>query len=290
SLAGDAVAAAVAFPEQAGYLRVATTDKAGEFDFTDAPPEGVVIAQLGDTRSMPAEIADAVTLALEPTSRIEGRIELHGAPASRVIVSLQDLRVPVSMPYELVAPVAPDGTFAVDGAPRSQVRVVAELRHPGTRSYASATVDVRAPVVRGVAIAVAHSQRAVHVIVRSTVGIPVGNAQVYVFPGARASTKWFELAKESRATAVRLARQIEGEHAPPSVVQRARAGDMFATMNEVPEGVATACAIGLPADISDRELERKINANLSKIEVRCEPIPPDADTVLVEVPPWPRLD
>jgi hypothetical protein len=61
-------------------------------------------------------------------------------------------------------------------------------------------------------------------------------------------------------------------------------------MNEVPEGSATACAIGLPADLSDRDLTSKLNANLAKIEVRCKPIPDGSEVVAVEVPPWPRLD
>jgi hypothetical protein len=65
---------------------------------------------------------------------------------------------------------------------------------------------------------------------------------------------------------------------------------MFATMDEVPEGAATACAIGLPSDLSERDLDSKINANLAKIEVRCKPIPAEAEAVVVEVPPWPRLD
>src|SRR6185436_18675110 len=120
-------------------------------------------------------------------------------------------------------------------------------------------------------IAVARSERVVHVVVRSTVGVPVGNALVYVFPGRRASTNALEMIKELRTVNERLALQIEGEHAPPPIVARARAGDMFATMNGVPEGAATACAIGLPADLSDRDLDAKLNANLAKIEVRCEP-------------------
>jgi hypothetical protein len=65
---------------------------------------------------------------------------------------------------------------------------------------------------------------------------------------------------------------------------------MFATMHEVPEGAATACAIGLPADLSDRDLDAKFNANLARIEVRCEPIPAGVDAVMVQVPPWPRFD
>ncbi len=287
---GDAISAAAPFPRIANDQRVVTTGKTGEFEIPDAPPEGAVIAQLGDTRSRPVAIGDALTLALEPTSRLEGKVDLRGEPASRVMVSVQDLRLPVSTPYELLAPVAPDGTFTVDGVPRAQVRVFAVLRNPRTRSYASTTVDVRAPVVRGVAIAVTRSARVVHVIVRSTVGVPVTNAQVFVFPGHRTSMSALSLVRELRTANVRLARQIEGEHGPPAVIGHARAGDMFATMNEVPEGVATACAIGLPADLSERDLDSKINANLAKIEVRCQPIPAGAEAVVVEVPPWPRLD
>jgi hypothetical protein len=185
--------------------------------------------------------------------------------------------------------VKPDGSFTVEGVPRTRVRVFAVLRNPRTRSYASATVDVRGPVARGVSIAVARSRRVVHVIVRSTVEAPAGNAQVFVFPGYRASTTALEMLRDLRAANEHSARQIEGEHAPPAVVAHARAGDMFATMHEVPEGAATACAIGLPSDLSDRELDSKINANLAKIEVRCALIPADAEAVVVEVPPWPRL-
>jgi len=194
------------------------------------------------------------------------------------------------MPYELVAPVAPDGSFAVDGVPRGKVRVYATLRNPRAYSFASTTVNVRVPVVRGVAIAASRSRRAVHVIVRSTVAAPIGNATVLVFPGHRASTNALELSKELSSANQRLALQIEGEHAPPAVVGRARAGDMFATMNEVPEGAATACAIGLPADLSDRDFDAKLYANLVRIQVRCEPIPTGADVVVVEVPPPPRMD
>ncbi len=288
-LRGDALAAAVPFPRSlAGYRRT-TTGKTGEFELPDAPPEGVVIAQLGDARSRPAAIADTLTLALEPTSRLEGKIDLRGEPAARVLVTVEDQRVPLSTPYQLVAPVAPDGSFSIEGVPRAQVRVLVMLQNPRTVSYASATVDARAPVVRGVSIAVNRSKRIVHVIVRSTVEAPVGNALVYVFPGRRASTSLLEMVRELRSANERFALQLEGEHAPAPVVGRARVGDMFATMNEVPEGAATACALSLPADLSERDLDSKINANLARLEVRCEPIPAGADTVVVEVPPWPRL-
>jgi hypothetical protein len=286
---GDSISAAVPFPRLAAEQRRVKTSKTGEFEIPDAAPEGVVIAQLGDARSRPAAIADALTLALEPTSRLEGRIDLRGEPAPRVLVSIEDLRLAVPLPYELVGPVQPDGTFTIDGVPRAPVRVFAVLQNARTRSYASATVDVRAPVVRGVSIAVARSRRVVHVIVRSTVEAPVGNAQVFVFPGHRASTNALEMNRDFHSANDRLARQIEGERAPDAARAVARAGDMYATMNEVPEGAATACAIGLPADLSERDLPARINANLAKIEVRCTSIPAGAEAVVVEVPPWPRL-
>jgi hypothetical protein len=74
------------------------------------------------------------------------------------------------------------------------------------------------------------------------------------------------------------------------VVGAARGGDLFATMRGVPEGTVTACAVGLPDDLGDPSLDRKIDANLKKIELRCVVAPPDGETVVVEVPPWPRLD
>src|SRR5262249_16607900 len=145
NLAGDGISAAVPFPRIAGGQRAVRTGKTGEFEIPDAPPDGAVIAQLGDARSRPAALADSLVLALEPTSRLEGRIDRRGEPAARVVVWVQGLRLPVSLPYELVAPVQPDGSFAIEGVPRAQVRVFAILRNPRTRSYASTTVDVRAP-------------------------------------------------------------------------------------------------------------------------------------------------
>jgi hypothetical protein len=85
------------------------------------------------------------------------------------------------------------------------------------------------------------------------------------------------------------ARQLEGEHAPKQVVATARAGDLFATINDIPAGSASACAIALP-ELNDNETERKLTANLDKLQMICALIPPQADVVTIEVPPLPRLD
>ena len=65
-------------------------------------------------------------------------------------------------------------------------------------------------------------------------------------------------------------------------------GDLV-TKIVAPTGPGSACAIGLPGEIDDPDSERKIRDNLQRIEVRCVPVPPTAERVIIEVPPWPRL-
>jgi hypothetical protein len=288
-LLGDSLAAAVPVPGVARSMRSAVTDRAGAFELPDAPRDGVIIAELGDLRSRPAAIGDRVHLQLGPTSRIEGRVALAGELAQRVTLGLTDLAVSPSIAYSLMAPVQADGSFVVSGAPRGRVRVTATLRNLRTASLHSAIVEVRERVVRGVRVALASSARVVHVIVRSTVEAPVTNAQVYVLPGQQASTNVLRLSQVLRTANYAFGRQIEGERAPSAVLRRARPGDLFATIADVPEGTTTACAVGLPHDLGDRDLLRKMTANLAKIEIRCAPVPPGADVVEIEVPPWPRL-
>src|SRR5262245_51809622 len=51
---------------------------------------------------------------------------------------------------------------------------------------------------------------------------------------------------------IRFARQLEYEHTPSQLVGAAQPGDLFAKMTEVPDGVASACALALPEG-SDEE-------------------------------------
>ena len=287
-LTGGTASAVMAF--NSADLRSTTTREDGTFTLPEAVEEGVIIAHHQHKRSLPAKIADKVDLVLAPTSRIEGKVDLRGVLHSKVIVSVQDQRLPFTTRYETLAPVGPDGTFSVDGIPRAKVRVFAVIRGASSRSLSSITVDVNAPSVKGIKLAVAVEARSVHVVVRSTVGAPVGNAQVFVSAGSLRSTTADKIDTMVENSSVMQGRQIELEKAPPAVVKLARSGDLFATARDVPSGAATACAVGLPHDLADATLDKKISANLAKIEVRCVPIPADADAVLVEVPPWPRLD
>jgi hypothetical protein len=259
----------------------------GRFDIPDAVEDAVVIAQHGALRSSPALRSDHLRLELAPTSRIEGRVALAGAAPTSTFVVVSDLGGSMMVRYALVAPVAADGTFAIDGVGRRPVRVFAEVE--GLHDSVIGGTNVREPVVRGIALSRATSSRVVHVLVRNQVNTRLSNAQVLVLPGKIASMSALALNQQFRSGSSRMARQLEGEHAPKQVVAAARPGDLFATMTEGPEGTASACALGLP-DLSDEELERKLLSHLDRLQMICVPIPERAEVVAIEVPPLPRLD
>jgi hypothetical protein len=184
--------------------------------------------------------------------------------------------------------VAADGSFAIDGIPRHDVRVFAAIDGLTGQSRGGTSIFPRVPVVRGLSLSLAKSTRVVHVLVRNTVSTRLANAEVVVLPGRVPSTNALEMNRRFRGGSIRLARQLEGEHAPKDVVAVAQPGDLFATMTEVPDGPASACATGLP-DLSD-ELEHQLYAHLDRLQVICAPIPDGASIVTIQVPPFPRLD
>ncbi|HEX8107378.1 MAG TPA: hypothetical protein VF516_06585, partial [Kofleriaceae bacterium] len=269
--------------------RTARTGGDGRFEIADAVDDAVVIAELGDRRAAPAVAGDNLRLTLAPTSRLEGKVDLAGEVPDNVVIVVRDVEWPVAPRYSIRAPVAADGSFSLDGVPRGQVRVYAAIDGLIGRTTSSATVTVLAPVVRGVALSVARSSRVVHVLVRNTVNTRLANAEVVVLPGRVPSTSLLEMNRQFRGGSVRWARQLEGEHAPKEIVAAAQPGDLFATMTEVPDGTASACALGLP-ELSDEELEHKLYVHLDRIQVICTPIPDGASFVMIQVPPFPRLD
>jgi predicted Ser/Thr protein kinase len=288
SLLGDSIGVVNDFRRD-DSIRSTRSGPDGRFDIPDAVEDAIVIAQLGVMRSSPALRTDNLRLELGPTSRIEGRVALAGAPPTNTYVVVSDVGGPMIVRYALIAPVAADGSFAIDGVPRRQVRVFAEVEGLHESVLGGANVTVREPVVRGIGLSRATSSRVVHVLVRNQVNTRLSNAQVIVLPGKLASMSALALNQQFRSGSVRMARQLEGEHAPKPVVAVARPGDLFATMTEVPEGVASACALGLP-DLSDQELERKLLSHLDRLQMICVPIPARTDVVAIEVPPLPRLD
>ncbi|HEY0195230.1 MAG TPA: serine/threonine-protein kinase [Kofleriaceae bacterium] len=295
-LHGDSSGAAAAEIDDHAAVRSINTGPDGKFELADAVEDAVVVAELGDRRSAPESVlapasgaSRPLVLTLAPTSRLEGTVDLAGQPAVDVRISVKDLARPMSLPYSLTAPVAADGTFAVGGVPRHEVRVFVIVEGLNGKAVGGTNVTVREPVVSGVSLSAATSSRKVHVLVRSTVNMRVANAEVVVLPGRIASMNAFEMNKQFRGGVTRWARQIEGENAPKEVVAAAQPGDLFATMTEVPDGPATACALGMP-ELSNDSIERKMSAQLAKLQFICQPIADDASVVLVHVPPVPRLD
>jgi predicted Ser/Thr protein kinase/cell fate (sporulation/competence/biofilm development) regulator YlbF (YheA/YmcA/DUF963 family) len=284
--AGTATQAAAPWSDGTRFV---TTGPDGTFEIPDAVEFGTIIAQAGELRSLPMELADDVTLKLAPTSTVSGRVDLHGEPHQAVTIVAIDPDGP-NIRYGWPSPVAADGTFQLAGVPRKRLKVFAAIDRNATRQAGYVEVTVKGPKVEGVKLEVMRSKRVVHVIVRSTVGISVGNAAVIISPGKIPSMSAKQMRQTMSGINEKAARQIEGERAPAPVVKLARGGDLYATMNEVPEGVASACAIALPQDLADPKLGKKIDANLDKLRIECTPIPDGAEAVVIEVPPFPRLD
>ena len=289
SLEGDALAAAM--PDD--HLRTAVSDADGRFAVPDAAEDAIAVAELGDRRASAVAGGDDVSLVLEPTSRIEGQVDLHGLAPQTVFVAARDTAVSPLARYDVIAPVGADGHFTLAGVPRRNVRVSANLVSTMGMGRAIAfakVVAVDKPVITGVDLAIDQSKRVAYVLVRSTVGAPVANAQVVIVPGAQASMSALDMTRTLQTALSALAQGITAERAPPVVLKNAHAGDLYATIAGVPQGAATACAISLPQDLDDPALWRRVQAHLDKIEVRCQPLAPSDEAVVVEVPPWPRLD
>ena len=270
-------------------LRTATSRADGTFELPEAAADGIVVAQLGDRRSLPGRVNDGMTLALAPTSHLEGHVDLRGASPTNVVLVVRD---PSTAPaqHAIIAPVHADGSFSFDGVSRGKMILHAQVRRVGTALLSGKELTISEPVVRGLELAVPASKRTVHIIVRSTVGVPLTRAETLVMPGKVASTNVAELQRSFQDLQQRSATRIEGEHAPQSVLALAKPGDVYATLHEVPEGTVSACAIGEPTDNADPDLEQKIATHLDKIEVRCVQLGEHDETVVIEVPPWPRFD
>jgi hypothetical protein len=288
-LVGDTLGAWIPDPG----IRTATTGPDGRFSIPEAPEEGVVIAQLGSARSRPMAVAADVTLALAPTSRLEGTVDLRGEPPAAVTIMVRDATQPLTLPYYgLRAPVLPDGSFVIDGMPRVKVLVQTHVSRATAALLAGQEVTIGKPV-ETMQLSVQVSKRVIHVIVRSTISQPISNGQVVVMPGNVPSTNLDALATKLQNASVKNLRPILGENAPPAVIGRAKPGDLYVTMPAVPEGQISACAVGFPpAEQMDEALGKQLEKPENRVRVLmpCVLLGPTDDVAVIEVPPWPRFD
>ncbi len=294
-VAGATVAAAASISaDSVGFVpeptqRTTTTRADGTFELPEVASDAAITAQRGRMRSLAVKVGEGLTLALAPTSRLEGKVDLHGEPPTNVTIVVRDPDREV-FGLTMIAPVHADGSFAIDGVTRGKLIVHAAVGRLGTSMLSGTPVTVTQDVVRGIALAVPSSHRVVHVLVRSTAGLALTRAEVIVMPGKIASTNVAELQKIVQDVEQRTAAPIEREHAPASVLTLAKPGDVYVSVPGVPEGTSSACAIGFPTDVTDPDLGQKVATHLDKLEVRCVPIGEHDEVVVVEVPPWPRFD
>ena len=193
------------------------------------------------------------------------------------------------LPHTLTAPVRPDGTFEIAGAPRVPVKLLAAFEWGNANEIGTSTeVNASQPVIEGVALALDTKRRIVHMIVRSTADVAVGNAVTRIFPGRVQSQTLAAMGQRHDHTSTKLAEPLQSDAVPPVVKAAARPGDLHVAL-EAPVGDASACAIGLPAPMP-HDLQAIMANHMERIEVRCQAVPPDIDMVIVEVPPWPRLE
>jgi hypothetical protein len=290
-LSGDALSASESF--NGTDVRRTTTDAQGQFVLADAVDDGVIIAELGALHSTPTAIADRVDLAFAPTSRIEGKVELHGEDPATLGITATDLDLGIARIYGNEATIGRDGTFVLEGVRRgAQVRVKLFSVSDSPRAQTQVVnVTVDAPVVSGIALAANSSRRELHVVVRATVGDGLSGAQVKVFDGTVNAKTAAELrATTGTASASASAFALRPEIVPAPVKPLVRRGDIIATIEGVPLGPATACALATPKDGNgDAETRRKILANLDRIEVRCVAVAPTDTAIEIDVPPFPRF-
>jgi len=288
---GTSWSTVIATPER----RIAITRADGTFEIPDAATGSMIVARRGALRSAAVAIDHSSTLQLAPTSRVEGHVELHGAPPQLLYVWVHERARYTSSEYKLVAPVAPDGTFALEGVPRGQVtaQVVRREwdRHRGAMTSTQLVVD--AAIVRGVQLDAPAAGRIVHVLLRSTVAVPILAAQAGILRGRIASSPmnaFIETFKQTGSASFSLARPLTLEDVPPAVARVAKAGDLMATLVALPDAESSACALALPPGLSDLAYWNLIISNRDRLFVTCVPVPATAEAIVVDVPPPPRLD
>jgi len=272
-------------------LRITTTDARGHFVLDDAPATGPIAAQLRELRSRPVEITDHVKLIVEPTRSVSGRVDLGGVLNTRVTIVCYPIESATLLALTL-AEVAADGSFSISGVTRGAVFVSAAVRDSKARGesgdYRQLPASPR-PVV-DLALAIRPSTRALDIVVRSPFATALDGAQAWVLPGNWQIKRFGDLLRSPALTTSEIVLRPGGDRIPTGVASRIRHGDLLQHVDHVARGELTVCACSFPADLTDPGTEQRTMAHLSDLTVKCEHIGPDANVVVLEVPPQPRFD
>jgi hypothetical protein len=274
-----------------GGLRATKTDAAGHFVIADAPDKGAVVAQLGDRRSRATPIADRLKLAVVPTRRLAGKVVLGKMQHTETLVVAEDPSDHTDA-YQLIAPVAADGTFSIDGATTDKVNIaVAVDNHLFGTQLQYKPIAPSAEPITGIELSMPTTGRALDVIVRSTVNAPLDTAQVVILPGRSRFANVGELiAHFDSGVTTAFAQHLVGEKIPQVAIDQIKPGDLLAHFGNVPPGEVTACGIGISGDLMDRAQMQRMQNHVKELEIGCETISGDTKIVVVSAPPQKRFD
>jgi hypothetical protein len=264
------------------------TDAQGRYALQNVPKSSVVVAEQQDLRSRVHKAGNNTRLVLEPTATISGRVT--GPDTGALTVFVVDGNPNRSTMYQILAPVAPDGSFTVSRVPVGKLRIGAARLSAGMgQAFSMQDIVVRPTGLNDLVVQHANARK-LRAVVRSSVAVPLSGATVIVVAGTISlkTAKDVQSVLRSPGVAIEVGRPVLGE--PPPEVGKLHAGDLLATFNNAPAGSATACAFGISGDMSDPEYRKKVAKHTDKLEVRCVPVAPDATTTTIEVPPMKRFD
>lgn len=194
--------------------------------------------------------------------------------------------------YQEMAPVSPDGTFAMDGVPTDTVHIGAIGENNVDVNVQMVTVPAGREAVKDVEITMNGSTRELAVVVRSTLSTTLQQAEVMLFTGNIQAKVFGDLLgqRKSGATAVQFATSVSGEKAPADAMSVLQHGDLLAQFRTAPPGDLTVCVIPLPDDVTSPHINHQLQTHRMDLELKCVPAAADAKVVVVETPPQKRLD
>jgi hypothetical protein len=275
-----------AVPLDPNDLQVVTTDDRGRFALDSAPLRGAVIAEAAGERSAPAFATPHLHLVVGPTRTISGRIELGDQSPTDVFATVESPEL--GMAYQVFAPIAADGTFAIAGAPTGAVEVTAVAGLNGERKTDADRLALPASpaAITGVQLRFAPPGRRLHVIARSALTVPLETAQVIVTSRPLAAHSVADLLL-SRAPRTRAYATAPGSDVSPELARQLQPGDLVADFdNAAPD--ASACVVAMTAELTDGG-RPMVYSHAPELAMHCVPVPRDASVVVVETAPQPRV-
>jgi hypothetical protein len=272
-------------------LRGAITDARGQFVIDAAATASMIAAQLADRRSHPIAITDApMRLALAPTRMVRGRVELGHTPYTMVTIVAASVDDPIGL-YQLVAPVAPDGSFALVGASLGALRIGTAVREPGTL-HRRVSFHVLPAEVTTLDLPLAQPARTLEARVRTTAAIPLRAAVITALSGRQTIRSAGDLLRR-HALDITYDRALpidEPATAPGVAVTRRPGAEIAAHLTGLPAGELTVCAINYDGDWVDHRLLAQLDDRAAALPFHCQVVEPHAtavDLVLAPAHPTP---